>query len=187
MNCKIVYQLSAVFLLCLGSGCSGKPDNTGWQNYSRDRIESIINQPVKMPDSIPVCYPDSDAYYRLMDSETKVIFCVDISCAVCLSKFNYWNEFSKRIEEEHGLNVPILAVIFSPEFNDDIKEYINRQWSHEWIYDPEQDFTFYNNIEDDRFQAVLLDANDTIRLVGNPVMNEALGKLYEKTVIERLR
>lgn len=140
-----------------------------------------------MPDSITVCYTDSNAYYRLMDSETKVIFCVDISCGVCLSKFKYWNEFSKRIEEEHGLNVPILAVIFSPEFNDDIKEYINRQWRHEWIYDPEQDFTFYNNIEDDRFQAVLLDANDTIRLVGNPVMNEALGKLYEKTVIERLR
>ena len=166
---------------------SCRNDNANWHKYSRETIERIINQPVKMPDNIPVCYPDSTAYNQLMGGTVKVLFSVDIGCSACLSKFHYWNEFVKRFEQTHGAKVPVLAVIFAANCNEDTKEYINSKWNHEWIYDPEGDFTFNNDLDDDRFQAILLDVNDTIRLVGNPVFNHSLGRLYEKAIIERLR
>lgn len=179
--------ITVVSSLFWGYGCGDGKDNAYWQKYSRETIGRIINQPVNMPNSIPVCYPDSDAYMQLMGAPAKVLFSVDIGCSACLSKFNYWDKFINQLEQKHGVKAPVLAVIFAANCNDDTRKFINERWHHEWIYDPEGDFTFNNDLDDDRFQAVLLDANDTIRLVGNPVFNESLGRLYEKAIIERLR
>lgn len=187
MCCKFILSFIIVIssIIC-GISCGNGHKETYWQRHSREILESLINQPVRMPDNIPVCYPDSNAYRQLMGSNVKVMFSVDISCGACLTKFHYWSEFVDRFEQRHGIKPPVLAVIFAANCNEDTKEFINEKWSHEWIYDPEGDFTFNNEIDDDRFQAILLDANDTIRLVGNPMFNDKLGQLYEKAIIERL-
>lgn len=181
----ILYTLIASLIFVV-AGCRDSK-NADWRKYSRETIEHIINQPVKMPDSIPVCYPDCGAYMQLMQSKVKVVFSVDISCSTCLSKLNYWNWFVERVEQKYRIKAPVLAVICAPRCNEETIDFVNKRWHHEWIYDPEGDFTFNNELDDDRFQAILLDANDTIRLVGNPVFNESLGRLYEKAIVERLR
>lgn len=183
------YILSIVLitlsLLC-GSSCYND-NNAYWKNYSRETILKIINRPVVMPESIQVCYPDLNAYRQLMDSKVKILFNVDISCGVCLSKFHYWNEFINNYECRYGIKPSVLAIIVGSEYSEDIKSFILERWDYEWIYDSDGDFTFDNYLEDDRFQAILLDANDTIRLVGNPVLNESLGQLYEKTITKYMQ
>jgi hypothetical protein len=174
-------------ILLHGCGCHNEQKENNWKPYSQDKVLSIINNRIIMPDSIPVCYPDSAAFDAIMAQPFKIIFNVDISCSTCLAKFGYWNEFANNLKEKHNLEVPVLAVITSPDFNDDIHDFILTKWSQPWIFDPEADFTYLNDIEDDRFQAVLLDSEGKVRLVGNPMFNKALGRLYEKTVVEMCR
>lgn len=90
----------AVSPLLWGYGCGNKERDDQWKDYSREAIERIINQQVNMPDSITVFYPDSNSYARLMSSNVKVVFSIDISCGTCLGKFNYWNDFADRIERQ---------------------------------------------------------------------------------------
>lgn len=55
-------------------------------------------------------------------------------------------------------------------------------WQHEWLYDPFYRFIDANKLNDERFQALLIDRNKEIILIGNPIQNIALKKLYEETI-----
>ena len=184
---RTLLSLPIILSLLLGSSCKKDKDKAHWEKYSRESIERIINRPVLIPNSGLIYFPDSISFDRIMRSSVKVLFSVDISCSVCLSKFNYWNDFINRLERKRGIAVPVLAVISADRYDENTQSIISSLWSREWIYDSNKDFIFNNDLEDDRFQAILLDANNTIRLVGNPVFNEALGKLYETTIVDSLR
>lgn len=169
-------------------GC-GKDNrnNAEWKIYSREVIERVIDRPVRMPDSISIYYPDFGSFRKIMGARVKVMFSVDISCGACLSKFDYWNQFINQFEQRYNYKPNVLAVIIAPNCNEETKMLITERWKYEWIYDSKDDFNFNNELDDDRFQAILLDSNDTIRVVGNPVFNDALGQLYEKTIVKYMQ
>lgn len=95
---RILLSILIFFSLLFGSSCKKDKDKAHWEKYSRESIERIINRPVLMPDSGLIYFPDSISYERIMRSDLKVLFSVDVSCGVCLSKFNYWNDFVNRLE-----------------------------------------------------------------------------------------
>lgn len=171
-------------LSCSNNDTNSSLDN--WRNYSRAKVEQIINRKFSLPNQIPKMYPDSATIYELMSKKAKVLYSVDIGCSACLSKFSYWKSFTDQFKVKYGIDAPIIAVVFAPRCDDITVQYISRLCGNAWIYDPEGDFTFENDIDDDRFQALLIDSKDTIRIVGNPMHNEALGKLYEKKLFELL-
>ena len=171
-------------------GCKEHKQNGAdeyWKWHSRQVIESIINHKVTLPDSITVFRPDSLSFSKLMTKDFKIIYCINLDCGVCLSKFKYWNSIKSELEEKYKTDIPILAVVTADSCNSNIEAYINSTWGHEWIYDPDEDFAFLNNLEDDRFHAILADRNDTIRLVGNPFNNPALKDLYEKAILRYIQ
>ncbi len=188
MSCKRYPWLS---LLCaISIACGSGSDNgstTEWKQYSETRLREIIGSHVVLPDSLCAIRPDSLTIGEIMQSHAKIIFNVDLDCSVCISKFAYWEDFAGRFERRHHHALPIMAVITSSDFDDATEAFVGRLWKRAWIYDPMGDFTFYNKIEDDRFQAILCDAFDTIRLVGNPLLNKKLEELYEKTTLRYLQ
>ena len=60
---------------------------------------------------------------------------------------------------------------------------MKERWSYLWAYDYNYEFLDKNELYDDRFQALVLDENNTVKLIGNPYLNEEMEKLYVKYIL----
>lgn len=69
------------------------------------------------------------------------------------------------------------------EVDRNIDERVEKEWDKSWAYDKNEEFIIKNNLFDDRFQAVLVNQNNMIKLIGNPMHNPDLAKLYEKVLL----
>lgn len=64
-----------------------------------------------------------------------------------------------------------------------MEEFMKERWSYLWAYDYNYEFLDKNKLHDDRFQALVLDENNIVKLIGNPYLNEEMEKLYVKYII----
>ena len=98
-------------------------------------------------------------------------------------KFSFWDKFEDFLKNKYGVSVPVIAVIRSDVSYESIDLKVSEYWDGIWLYDRNDFFIEKNQLYDERFQAVLVDKNDKIRLIGNPMLNEQLTELYEKTIV----
>lgn len=181
MHCSL---FAAVVLSLLAmAGCTGKGNggDAEWRNYSARFVRDKINTEAVLPDSVFDAHGDTVPGIRVMSMPGKVLFCVDVECGVCLAKFHYWKEFVRKFRIRHGKDAPVLAVV-SSERPGYAARIVEENWGLDWVYDPGAAFIDCNDLEDDRFQAVLLDGENVVRILGNPMFNESLGVLYENTL-----
>lgn len=145
-----------------------------WKVYSERFIREHLNTKVKYPQDV-VCFGE-------MCNATvpaKILVSVNLDCGACLIKFGFWSKFISSFERKHNCRVPVIFYVTgSGEVENKLKQF----WKGAWIYDPEEKFIEENGLYDDRFQAMLVDGNNKIRLIGNPMHNENLAEVYEKVI-----
>lgn len=161
------------------------PANEDWPEYAAETLMEIINHSIKWPEDMHEFGPDSLSLKTVMNSHAKIVFHVSLDCSVCAAKFAYWDNAIKSFKRNHNIELPVLAIVSYQDQNSPAN--IQDLWTHAWIRDSERSFTLQNNMTDDRFQVAIIDMSDTIRLVGDPLYNKELGKLYEKTMLRYLR
>lgn len=188
MNCNynvfvgFLFSVILVFSSCIGKKEIKKNVNDEWSNYSENFIRNHLNKKAIYLDIVErsaltfFCDKDRDSHWA------KIFINVDVECSSCLFKFSFWNKFSSALQEKYGIHIPIIAFINAEGKN--IEKRVTEYWNGSWVYDKEESFIQKNELYDDRFQAILVDEDDTIRLIGNPILNEKLTELYEKTIIE---
>lgn len=86
---------------------------------------------------------------------------------------------------KYNIKVPIKAYISGIETS--ISERVEKEWNKSWAYDKYEEFIIKNNLFDDRFQSVLVDDKNIIRLIGNPTHNPKLANLYEKAILKHFK
>lgn len=171
-------------ILVLTGACGKKKATPEWESFARHVVETYLNQTVSLPDSLPVQHPEIiDSIYR---SPLKIVVVVDLDCSTCLLKFNYWNDFTERLYDRKGIRIPLLFYI-NTGCTDRLAERMAAFTTHAWAYDGDQLFNALNGLYDPQFQALLLDAEQRIILIGSPMDNPKLEALYEKTIAGRRR
>lgn len=178
------YRVLLLFLIILSVSCQ-KNKETNWRDYSEQKLESLIGSQVYIPWETGNAYPDSSTIISLNKSGLKIVFNVDLDCSVCGIKFKYWEDFCDSILNINGIEIPIIAIV-KTDYPRDVAPEVYSKWHRTWIYDPEGSFVEKNEIDDDRFQAMIVGRNDTVVIVGNPVHNPAMRGVYEKAIASRL-
>ena len=80
--------------------------------------------------------------------------------------------------------VPIVVYAYtSPAFEDNFRAQLDSEWEYAWQFDQEQIFISKNELHDPRFQTVLVDTNNQILLIGDPLLNPKLRRLYMETIL----
>lgn len=189
MAMKLKRTTLTVFFSCLVAGalvtmvgCHRKKATPEWQAFTRHVVETYVNQTVSLPDSLPSQHPETiDSIYR---APLKIVVVVDLDCSTCLLKFDYWNQFADRLYQRKGIRIPLLFYINTCK-SEKLDERMAAFTSHPWVYDRQQAFNAANGLYDPQFQALLLDADQRILLIGSPVGNDKLEKLYEQTIERR--
>lgn len=120
--------------------------------------------------------------FDFMDAKYKVVTYIDSTgCVSCKLQLNRWKQLIAKIDSVTHGNVPFLFYLHPK----DIKElrYLTRRdnFIYPVCFDEKDEFNALNQFPDEMmFQTFLLDKDNRVLALGNPVLNPQIEKLYLK-------
>lgn len=142
-------------------------------NNTKTEYEKWINKQIYFPDNIAI-----------VNSGVKIVSYTGLAdCVVCEIAPNGWRKFIKELDSI--AKIPVFLILHPKK---KMEDNLRNQCSDLPMYfDVNDDFFNKNNFpEDKRFRCFLLDENNHVILIGNPVHNPKIKDLYIRTICERL-
>lgn len=180
---SIVYGLIKISFICLlffAMSC---------QKNDRAKVESLVkewnNKEIRFPDN-PVFtrFVTDTVPYRIPKTDYKVVVFVDsVGCISCKLQLPIWKEFMHEVDSLSDGNVPFVFFFQTK----DVRElrYILRRdnFSHPVCIDTEDSFYRLNRFPGEMmFQAFLVDSENRVKVIGNPIHNLPVKDLYFKEI-----
>ena len=136
---------------------------------------------------LDVYLEDSVISYNKVDFQQYAIlvYIDSIGCMSCKMNLSEWADFILELDSISNKAIPCLF-IFNPK-NDDKERVINllkrAHFSYPVCIDKRDAFNILNNFPtDNRFQTFLLDKNNKVVAIGNPIHNPMVKELYLKII-----
>lgn len=180
---SIVYGLIKISFICLlffAMSC---------QKNDRAKVESLVkewnNKEIRFPEN-PVFtrYVTDTIPYRIPKTDYKVVAFVDsVGCISCKLQLPRWKEFMHEVDSLSDGNVPFVFFFQTK----DVRElrYILRRdnFSHPVCIDTEDSFYRLNRFPREMmFQTFLVDSENRVKVIGNPIHNLSVKDLYLKEI-----
>lgn len=152
----------------------------------REKLTNIVsewnNKEILFPSDTAFMYHNLSSLQKINMKHNKftILNYVDsIGCISCKLQLLKWDEFIYLIDSVSGGDVPCLFV-FHPSSKKDLIKLLKRKRFNYPVYIDENDAFnklnhFPTNID---FQSFLLDENSKVLVVGNPILNPHIKKLY---------
>lgn len=107
----------------------------------------------------------------------KIATYIDGNCEVCINHLKDWASFIDNNKDDLD-GVDLLFFVHAYDYSS--FEYLVKDlfFAYPVIYDANEEYSRRNRLLDTDYQTFLLDENNEIRLVGIPIKNRELAKLY---------
>lgn len=156
--------------------------NLEWEALAEQTVNDYYGKEIILPDtdSINLVIGDRE---QILSAPYKIITYFDADCSVCLAKLDFWKKF---ITEISSLGHRITVVVYvNSTYESNTKTFMAENWPKDqpWVFDRFKKFLIANRISDVRFHSLLVDADNKIILIGDPLTNPSLRMLYLETVI----
>lgn len=157
----------------------------GCQPNETDRIENLvrkwINKEVLFPEH-PVFtrFTTDTVSYTIPDSEYKVLMYVDSTgCISCKLQLLKWKKFMSEVDSLSNEEVSFVF-FFQPKNIRELRYILKRDnFSYPVCIDIDGKFNALNHFPDQmEYQAFLLDADNRVKVIGNPIHNQSIKELY---------
>ncbi len=178
----------ALFLVLLLVFCSCTRDY---------KIREVIQQMEEVPFHIETngmihWFPDSMIHYSTSDAELKVVVYSDSTdCTGCyIKQLNLWNDFIEIEEESKGKVVFIFIMDVNPKDCNMVYNALNTSaLKHSVFIDTLHSFRRENKqIPDNKlFYTFVLNKDNKVVLIGNPLFNERIEKLFQELTRDQLK
>lgn len=180
---RIVYGFTNtvfILLLSLGTSCC---------NNERIAIEKLVNEwndkEIQFPSNPVFTRMVTDTVsYKIPKTDYKVVVFVDsVGCISCKLQLPKWKEFIHEVDSLSDGNVPF--VFFFQTKNVRELRYILRRdnFSHPVCIDTEDSFYKLNRFPGEMmFQTFLVDSENRVKVIGNPIHNLSVKDLYLKEI-----
>ena len=122
--------------------------------------------------------------YRIPDAEYKVLVYVDsIGCTSCKLQLPKWKELIAHVDSATNGNIPFIFVLQSKDARE-LRYILKRDnFDRPVCIDRNNRFDELNQFPQDiTFQTFLLDKDNKVKVIGNPVHNLAVRDLYLKQI-----
>ena len=149
-----------------------------------DIVRQLLGKEVKYPDYLTYQICDTPIDYDFEDADFKIVTYLDSTgCCPCRMKLSEWNDFINELKETSENQVNFMMIINST-MTDEIQRELNiNGFKHPIAFDEKNDFGALNQMPTDiTMQTFLLDSENKILAVGNPVLNPNIKKLYLKKI-----
>lgn len=110
---------------------------------------------------------------------SKIVTIVNYDCGPCRESIKKWKEYF------NGKNIPFILIVRGgdEEFYNDIRSKESSSFRYIY-YDMNNMFELTNKIPQDiRLRTFLINRENKIRIIGNPLFNKDIAKLYDEEII----
>jgi len=161
------------------------------QKEKRNELEKIvkhwIGKKIEMPDSIFILRDAILSFPKenpLEKENQKILTCISGDCEKCIYNLNDWVVFLDSINL--GNKLQLVVIILSSDINQFVREFNHRiPPSVVAYFDIKFKFlTEYNFPQSWEMRTFLLDNHNKVVLIGNPLHNSTLKKLYLQKIKE---
>lgn len=119
---------------------------------------------------------------ELLNSPYKILVYIDsIGCTPCKFQTSKWQILIDTCQQSQ-LNNSFLFVIHSTNYNELNIDFLIQNFSYPVIYDSKNDFYKLNHFPKEPYQIFLLDKDNKVILIGSPINNPKMWKLYKKII-----
>jgi len=155
----------------------------------KERITRLVTEwqgrEILFPEDIVFTrYVTDTVDWQIPESDYKILIYVDsIGCVNCKLQLDKWKEFINKVDMVSRGNVPFLF-IFHPKNLIDLRYLLlGYNFNTPVFVDLKNTINNMNNFSDHTlFQTFLLDKNNKVLIIGNPINNLAIKDLYLKQI-----
>ena len=159
------------------------------QESRKEQLTHLIKEwsgkEIKFPDNLIYTRLITDTiHYTIPESANKVLVYVDsIGCVSCKLQLPKWKEFIAQIDSVSNETVPFLF-FFQPKDKKELRHILRRDnFSLPVCIDTEDRFNKLNHFPSEMmFQTFLLDKDNKVVVIGNPIHNLKVRDLYLQKV-----
>lgn len=156
-------------------------NNRRWKKTIKTTVADSYHKKMVFPDSLFAYF--NDTVHKIDNTffnteKLKIITFISGDCSPCIQKLYEWVTFHNEIER---YNEPqILFIIQYVNVYSFIEKYKQEiPYNYTLVFDPDNKIFLYNHFQTERiFQTVLLNPDNRIIIIGNPVYNKKLKELY---------
>ena len=154
------------------------------ENNIQKKISIWINKEIVFPHTLE--YPQQDSLWKKRKNKKYTILTVIDSsgCSDCKLNLYEWRKIIKQTDSICN-NVSFLFIVCTKDIPK--IEWIKKKNNFKYFifYDPKDKMQKINNfLKDPTYKTFLLDQNNRVLIIGNPIGNEKLWNLY-KTIITK--
>lgn len=157
-------------------------------------VEEIVKEwkgkEIAFPSNLHFSILGTDSLYAVdFNKQYKILMYIDsVGCTSCKLKIEKWGEFIKEYKPVIGDKIEYLF-IFHPQ-KTGVKSLKAELYANNFLtpvcFDLEDEFNKLNNLPQDfDFQTFLLNKENQVLVVGNPVNNSAIKELYLDILLDR--
>lgn len=143
---------------------------------------------IKFPNDLTFTLFGKDTIeYNYNTSEYKIFMYVDsASCLKCSLQLLKWSEFIEEVDSIYGEKVSFLFAFNSKTIKELYKITKKDGFNYPVIADIDDDFNRINQFPtNDKFHVFLLDKENKVSVIGNPVYNPSVKDLYLKMITNK--
>lgn len=185
MRCRIIKHCVILFVFSIIS-CK-KDQKIDKINSFKLVIKNNIGKKLIIPDSLEIYHP---YHYIIKYDETlmpkfKIYSHIDTSCGTCLESLNLWN---KLIPELNKKGIEVILICTADDKFELLKYFFEskeiKNFSHPLFLDYNNFYLNKNKFMSihKKFETVLTKNDNTIVLIGNPIMSTKIKDLYFKVL-----
>jgi hypothetical protein len=142
----------------------------------------MIGSKIDLIDTLSIYSIDKGLYKEDAPPQMKIVSYIDGSCGSCLYSLAGWKEC---IISNEFKNVSFRLYVKTYNFNQLVLTLEEIDFPHPIIVDFKNHFFNQNNIHNEFiYQTFLVDKDNKILLVGNPLLNREIKKLYLETICQ---
>ena len=176
--------MKLVPIFCISLLCFSSCQTPG-QEHIMQLVKEWQGKEVRFPENPVFTRQLKDTVdYRIPEAEYKVLVYVDsIGCTSCKLQLPKWKEFIAYVDSVSGGQVPFLF-FFQSKDNKELRYILKRDnFRLPVCVDSQNEFGKLNRFPSElMFQTFLLDKDNRVKVIGNPIHNLSVKELYLKEI-----
>lgn len=173
---KLIAPYILLTMLMVFAAC--KPDNA---RISKS-FEDWQGSKVEIPSDLVYTILNDTIEFNVNDCDYKVLHYVDsIGCAACKLTLPAWEQFMSEVMTNQDISVKLILIVNTSKPFDVYNSLKKYRFKYPIAIDTKNTFSSMNNLDEDQTtHTFLLNDNNEVVLIGNPVQNNDIKNLYLK-------
>ena len=122
------------------------------------------------------------SFKSLISKNQKILTVINGDCSSCVQDLKKWREFISKIDT---LKVSVFFIIHSYDNLQTFKYFDSTEinFKHPYFFDDNKKYIRNNRFPlEKKFQTFLLNNENKVSIIGNPVLNKKINELYLKNI-----